>query len=600
MRRLFKKYRKHIWSYVVGSSIIFLIFLGILFFRTSQTGVIYKNVYIGNAYFGGLSKEEAKILLSGTSNNLLEKGATLYFNGDEISLKLQQYATDPDLTREIIKFNVEKTVEKLYEVGRHSFNPLQNLKDTIDVLVAKKEIKAEVEFEENNLYQYFQENLKGYEVPSQNASIHFNGDKIEITNEIVGSQINYENLAKTINSQLSLLQRPYATVNIISKSPTIKKYEVEDRVEEINQALARTPFKIKYRDDIWEITRADLKKMLYFEKVDGVAVLAINKSNFEKFITQIKQVVNIPAKEAKFIIENGRVKEFQTSQLGIAFDGERTRLALNNVLANGFPAVNAVIATDMPKITTSNANELGISTLLGIGESNFTGSPPNRIHNIQTGAEKLNGLLIKPDEEFSLITALGKIDAENGFKPELVIKEGRTVPEFGGGLCQIGTTVFRGAIDSGFNITERRNHSYRVSYYEPAGTDATIYNPSPDLKFINDTPSYVLIQTRIDGTKLFFEFWGTDDGREVVYTKPVIYNTTPPPAVKYIYTTELPVGQKKKLETAHAGADAYFEYNVKYPDNRKELATIFYSHYRPWAEVWLVGTTSTSEKTSGI
>ncbi|MCG2693717.1 VanW family protein [Candidatus Parcubacteria bacterium] len=600
MKHLFRKYRKHLWSYIAGSSIIFLIFLGILVFRTSQTSLIYKNVYIGNTCFGGLSKEKANILLASISNNILEKGATLYLNGDEISLKLQQYAADPDLTREIIKFNVEETVNKLYEVGRHPYNPLLNLKDTIDVLVAKKEIKAKVEFEKNNLSQYFQENLKEYEVPSKNASMQFDGDKIEITNEIVGSQINYDNLISIIEAQLALLERPYAAVNIIPKSPTIRKYEIADRIEDIEQALARTPFKIKFKDTVWEITKADLKKMLQFEKINDVAVLAISKNDFEKFTEEIKQEVNVPAKEAKFVIdENGKVKEFQTSQLGIALDGEGTRLALNNVLSNGFPTINAVVATDMPKVTTSNANDLGISTLLGIGESDFSGSPANRVHNIKTGAEKLNGLMIKPGEEFSLITALGKIDGENGFKPELVIKEGRTVPEFGGGLCQIGTTVFRGAFDSGFEITERSNHSYRVGYYEPAGTDATIYSPAPDLKFKNDTPGYVLIQTKIEGTKLYFEYWGTDDGREVVYTKPVIYNITSPPAVKYIYTNELPAGQKKKLETAHSGADAYFEYNVKYTDGREELSTTFFSHYRPWAEVWLVGTTSTPEKASG-
>jgi len=239
---------------------------------------------------------------------------------------------------------------------------------------------------------------------------------------------------------------------------------------------------------------------------------------------------------------------------------------------------------------------LGISDVLGTGTSDFKGSPRNRIHNIKTGAEILNGLLIKPGEKFSLITALGEIDGEHGFKQELVIKQNRTIPEFGGGLCQIGTTVFRTAIDGGLPIVERRNHSYRVSYYEPAGTDATIYSPSPDLKFSNDTGAHILIQTKIQGTKLIFEFWGKDDGREIAYTKPVIKNITNPPPPKYIKTTELPVGKKKKIETAHKGADAYFQYTVKYNDeNKEDINETFYSHYRPWAEVWMVGATSTDE-----
>ncbi|MEK7067544.1 MAG: VanW family protein, partial [Patescibacteria group bacterium] len=268
---------------------------------------------------------------------------------------------------------------------------------------------------------------------------------------------------------------------------------------------------------------------------------------------------------------------------------------LNKILSNGYPAINLVMDSEAPQITTANVNNLGITDLLGKGESDFTGSPPNRIHNIETGANKLNGLLIKPGETFSAIKAIGNVDGENGFLKELVIKEDRTTPEFGGGLCQVGTTLFRAALGSGLPIAERRSHSYRVVYYEPAGTDATIYNPSPDLKFTNNTGNYILIQTKIEGNKLAFEFWGKKDGRESSYTNSVIYNITAPPPVRYIYTTELAIGEKKKVETAHKGADAYFKYTIKYPDERGSIEKTFTSHYKPWAEVWLIGATSTPQ-----
>jgi vancomycin resistance protein YoaR len=287
------------------------------------------------------------------------------------------------------------------------------------------------------------------------------------------------------------------------------------------------------------------------------------------------------------------VAEFQTSRLGLTLNAEETINALNSILLDGYPAINAIVMTVPPEATTNEINNFGITDLLGAGSSTFAGSPPNRLHNIKTGAEKINGILIKPKEEFSLLKALGEIDGEHGFKPELGIKENKTVPEFGGGLCQIGTTTFRAALASGLPITERRNHSYRVVYYEPAGTDATIYNPAPDFKFINDTPGYILIQTKMFGTTLVFEFWGKKDGRQINITKPAIYNIVAPPEPKYIPTAELPPGNKKKIETAHNGADAYFKYTVKYPDERGEVNKTFSSHYRPWAEVWLVGATST-------
>ena len=166
----------------------------------------------------------------------------------------------------------------------------------------------------------------------------------------------------------------------------------------------------------------------------------------------------------------------------------------------------------------------------------------------------------------------------------------------------MGTTLFRVALDAGVKITERRNHSYRVGYYEPAGTDATIYGPWPDLRFLNDTEHYVLIQTRIEGDKAIFELWGTSDGREVKMTDPVIYNLVPPGEPKMIETTELEPGVKKRIDHAHYGAGAYFKRTIVWPEGSEHepVDETFNSHYIPWKEVWLVGVdpdaaTSTAE-----
>ena len=148
--------------------------------------------------------------------------------------------------------------------------------------------------------------------------------------------------------------------------------------------------------------------------------------------------------------------------------------------------------------------------------------------------------------------------------------------------------MFRAALAAGLPITMRRNHSYRVGYYEPAGTDATIYDPWPDLRFINDTADYILIQSKIDGDNLSFEFWGTGDGRMAERTEPTIYNIVKPGPAKIIETTDLKPGEKKCAERAHNGADAYFDYKVTYAGGEiKENR--FSSHYVPWQEVCLLG-----------
>jgi vancomycin resistance protein YoaR len=178
--------------------------------------------------------------------------------------------------------------------------------------------------------------------------------------------------------------------------------------------------------------------------------------------------------------------------------------------------------------------------------------------------------------------------------PELVIKKDKTVPEFGGGLCQIATTIFRAVLASGLPILERQSHSYRVPYYEPAGVDATVYDPRPDFKFLNDTGYHILIQSKIEGNFLIFEFWGTKDGRAVEQSKPVIYNVKPAPPSKLIETLDLPVGKKKCTERAHTGADAVFTYTVTYADSAVKKQE-FRSRYKPWGEVCLIGVEKLSE-----
>jgi vancomycin resistance protein YoaR len=184
----------------------------------------------------------------------------------------------------------------------------------------------------------------------------------------------------------------------------------------------------------------------------------------------------------------------------------------------------------------ADTNNLGIKELVAVGESDFSGSPRNRRVNIGVGASRFQGLILKPGEEFSFNKFLGDVDGEHGFLPELVIKRSGLVPEFGGGLCQVSSTAFRAAMNAGVDITERRNHSFAVRYYAPQGTDATIYPGVTDFKFTNDLPSHLLIRTKIDGDKLYFEFYGTKDDRKITFDGPYQYDKKLDGSMKAVWT----------------------------------------------------------------
>lgn len=185
-----------------------------------------------------------------------------------------------------------------------------------------------------------------------------------------------------------------------------------------------------------------------------------------------------------------------------------------------------------PAITAETISSLGVNQRISMGESNFAGSSPARVQNIKVSSKLYNGHIIQPGEVFSFNTLLGDVDASTGYAPEKVIKNNRLEYEYGGGICQVSTTLFRAAMAAGFPIVERRNHAFPVKYYEPQGFDATIYPGSSDLRFKNDTKNPILIQTHTVGTKIIFELYGTGDGRAVAIDGPHQYDIQPDGAMK--------------------------------------------------------------------
>jgi vancomycin resistance protein YoaR len=256
--------------------------------------------------------------------------------------------------------------------------------------------------------------------------------------------------------------------------------------------------------------------------------------------TTIAPEVNQPAINARFERVENLVTQFAVPQAGKDLNVDGSVASLQQALLTNHRPAPLVIAITEPAIQdTADIEALGIKELLATGTSDYAGSPSNRIHNILEGTKRYHGLLVSPGQDFSFNEFLGPVDGAHGFKPELVIKKNVTIPEFGGGLCQVSTTLFRAATHAGLEITQRRNHAYAVRYYGTPGFDATIYPPYTDLRFTNNTPGYILIQTRVEGTHLAFELWGTNDNREVVVDGPHPYGRTPDGAVKATLTQKV-------------------------------------------------------------
>lgn len=349
---------------------------------------------------------------------------------------------------------------------------------------------------------------------------------------------------------------------------------------------------------------SDLYAKYFKHRTELTPYFRWNSQILEDAIDGIAQTVDVPVQDALFEYQNGRVQSFKPSKDGKRLDRELVKADFAKLVTqitasekSGIYRLQLQSNIVKPAVSTANANSLGIKELIGRGYSQFGGSIPGRIHNVALAASKLHGLLIAPGEKFSFNTAVGDISASTGYQAAYIIKDGRTVLGDGGGVCQVSSTLFRAALNTGLPIEERHAHAYRVHYYEDggfkAGLDATVFSPSVDLQFRNDTPGYILIQTKADTKKLTLEidFYGTTDGRKAEIYNHVVSGVTSPPPPLYQDDPTLPSGVVKQVDFAAWGARASFQYRVT--RNTEVLQdTTFFSSYRPWQAVYLKGTKS--------
>lgn len=605
-------------KWVLRVAAIFFILLAMtalifLVFEKTYQNKIYPGVRLGDINLGGKTRIQVAYLINQKINKIDQTGIVFKYNKQQTNLMSVVSSIESDLAYSVIDFEPEDTIAEAISFGRKS-NFFQNISDKLKSLIHGKTIEMKFYLNEEEAVKTLANSFNFLEKAPNDAKLVFKSpeniySKIDAKNfdvleENFGEVINYGEGIKKLKENLAAMNDSDIELFSQIKNPEIYKKDILNIDGKINKVLGLAPIKLTFLSENkqFNITARDMAPWLVLKNNSAgeggeKVIIGFDRELIQNYLKkEVSPEIDLPANNAKFEIKDGKVLEFQTSKDGREVNIGLTIEKLESELAGDKNEVEIVVSEVKSNIQMKEVNDFGIKELLGTGQSNFAGSPKNRRHNIAIGASSVNGTLIEPAEEFSLIKTLGDIDKESGYLPELVIKEGRTVPEYGGGLCQIGTTVFRGALSTGLPITLRRNHSYRVSYYEPAGTDATIYDPWPDLRFVNDTGKHILIQSRIEGDNLYFDFWGTNDGRVATTTYPVIYNIVKPAPTKIIETLDLEPGVKKCTEHAHNGADAYFDYTVTYPSEEVKEER-FKSHYVPWREVCLLGVEQLSTST---
>jgi len=547
---------------------------------------VYPKTFLCQTLISGKTKEELETTLLSLSAEKSPGEITLIYGNESFSL-------DPG----IVKYLLQATSEKTLKIGREKLFAL-NLRQLLWLLRDGQDLTFDFQLDNQKLDSEIASISANLYIPAINPEIKVvktpQGTTIAVETGKNGQEVDVRSLKLQLSQTLSCPQKKITfNVPVSIISPKISQ-EMAQQTKNRASSLLNKEVKLTLPDQSWTISDEEIISFLSF---DG----GYNQAKIENYVKELAKIVNLPPENATFRFElgNNRVVVFKPSKEGITLkEAELTDVIekkLDQLEGSGEnQEIKLPVIEIPPKISTEDVNSLGIKELVSQGSSFFRGSISERIHNIQLASLKLNGILLAPGETFSFNQSLGDVSQDTGFEQAYIIKEGRTILGDGGGVCQVSTTLFRAAVNAGLPIVERHAHAYRVHYYEDdlgPGFDATVFSPTADLKFTNNTPAYLLIQTNIDlkKKKLTFELYGTKDNREIEISKARVWDRQPPPPDLYQDDPTLPAGTIKQVDWKAWGSKAAFDYKVT-KDGETLFEKTFTSAYKPWQAVYLRGT----------
>lgn len=307
-----------------------------------------------------------------------------------------------------------------------------------------------------------------------------------------------ENAAKEVNSRLSASQITIGETSLsIVKGAGAISVDVDELCRLIIEAFQTGNYgTVEYQAEVLEDTELDLDR-LYSE-------------------------VYSEAKNAEYNPETGKIDE-ETN--GISFDMSEARSLWNAAQPGDEVVIPLVI--DKPEITAEFLEKTLFRDCFCKKATSLVGSSSNRVNNVTKAAAAINGIVLMPGDEFSYNDALGERTAENGYLPAGAYSGGQTVQEYGGGICQVSSTLYYCALYANLNITSRTCHMFPVAYVPP-GLDATVSWGGPEFKFVNSRDYPVKLVSYIEDNNVVVELWGTDvDGSyvEMTYGTSLVYDT---------------------------------------------------------------------------
>jgi vancomycin resistance protein YoaR len=569
-----------------------LVIAGLLILEQRNQELIYPNIYVENVPVGGRTRAEAHAAIREPYKDFLERPATLR-DGDTV--------WQASLVDVGVAFDFDAPIEQAYRIGRDGAPP-ENLETVLELRENSPRLAVPITFDNTAVERYVASLATDIDRAPINAQIRLEGAQIVTTPATPGRRLLVDATVRDLSTQLKTLRPAVVTLRVETLPPRIGDRAVAVARERLAALLAEPlTLKADEQEHVWTPERlASLITITQASDRDRAPIgISIDGERVLKQLRQIADATEVRGTYPRVAWNGGDLQITKPGKPGRRVDEINARDLVLAALRGQERTIELPWRAIDPPVTEANLDQLGINELVSLGKSDFAGSAAYRVTNIVAGTRRLDGILLAPGDEFSFTSTVGAINAANGFVEGAAIVQNRTQKEFGGGICQVSTTMFRAAFWAGLPITERWEHSFYINWYDKyglgangngPGLDAAIFTGVKDFKFVNDTGAWLLVQTAADPRTAMAQvaIYGTKPAREVTLTGYRVYNQTPAPGDPvFVADAEQPAGALRQSDRARGGMTIDV-YRVITENGVSRAPELFRTRFRAWPNIFVV------------
>ncbi len=474
-----------------------------------NSGKIYRGVEVGTVTLGGQTPAEAQETVRDRATGALKE---IELTGPEMFTR-----TADEMG---VSFNVDKTVEEAYAVGREG-NILERLGQRGRALLGGMTIPPDVDYRPRNARAEVEEIASQLNEEPREAAVNIYGAEAEVVGSREGYELDQAATMRNVNGAVEDMSGEAKIVGDVLE-PEITTQEAEAAAEKVRAATAEQ-LVFNHEDQSWTLSPADVGSALDVTRQDGKLEVSLNRDRLEERLGNVYADLTAKPVEAGYEIGDGGVV-VKPGREGRSVEMEKLLGAVESGLFEGKREYEVSTVVEKPQFTTAEAETMKPTKLLGSYRTNYSiveDKGGRRAENLEIASGAVNGTLLAPGEVFSMNETVQHLD----YNETHVIINGQETKADGGGLCQVTSTLYNAVSIAGLDVVERHPHATQLPYIRP-GLDATVWFGALDMKFENTSEGYVLLEEYVsDDGYIYANVYGVPDKVDVEMRSKPIYRT---------------------------------------------------------------------------